>query len=68
MPLLSLPPCLQVYVRKRPFLDKFLAWVAARFEVVIFTASQQVRACVVDTDREKWGNYYALWRACVGCY
>ena len=34
----------QVFVRKRPYLDRFLAWVAARFEVVIFTASQQVRA------------------------
>ena len=33
-----------VYVRKRPFLDKFLAWASARFEVVIFTASQQVYA------------------------
>lgn len=34
----------QVWVRKRPYLDRFLAWVAARFEVVIFTASQQVYA------------------------
>ena len=34
----------QVFVRKRPYLDKFLAWVSSRFEVVIFTASQQVRS------------------------
>ena len=33
-----------VYVRKRPHLDKFLAWIAGRFEVTIFTASQQVYA------------------------
>lgn len=34
----------QVYVRKRPYLDRFLAWIAGRFEVTIFTASQQVYA------------------------
>ncbi|RYG40080.1 hypothetical protein EON68_04675, partial [archaeon] len=34
----------QVYVRKRPYLDKFLQWIAGRFEVTIFTASQQVYA------------------------
>lgn len=34
----------QVYVRKRPHLDKFLQWIAGRFEVTIFTASQQVYA------------------------
>lgn len=34
----------QVYVRKRPYLDRFLAWIAGRFEVAIFTASQQVYA------------------------
>jgi TFIIF-interacting CTD phosphatase-like protein len=33
----------QVYVRKRPHLDKFLNWITGKFEVVIFTASQQVR-------------------------
>jgi CTD small phosphatase-like protein 2 len=33
-----------VYVRKRPGLDDFLAAVSALFEVVIFTASQQVYA------------------------
>lgn len=35
---------MQVYVRKRPYLDRFLAWIAGRFEVTIFTASQQVRS------------------------
>jgi CTD small phosphatase-like protein 2 len=34
----------QVYVRKRPHLDKFLQWITGRFEVTIFTASQQVYA------------------------
>lgn len=33
-----------VYVRKRPYLDRFLQWIAGRFEVTIFTASQQVYA------------------------
>jgi CTD small phosphatase-like protein 2 len=33
-----------VYVRKRPHLDRFLQWIAGRFEVTIFTASQQVYA------------------------
>ena len=42
-----LHPAPQVYVRKRPYLDKFLAWASARFEVVIFTASQQVRTVTV---------------------
>lgn len=34
----------QVYVRKRPYLDRFLAAVASKFEVTVFTASQQVYA------------------------
>lgn len=34
----------QVYVRKRPYLDKFLRAIAGKFEVTIFTASQQVYA------------------------
>mmetsp|Transcript_6799 Transcript_6799/g.14750 ORF Transcript_6799/g.14750 Transcript_6799/m.14750 type:complete len:317 (-) Transcript_6799:366-1316(-) len=34
----------QVYARKRPHLDQFLAAVAEIFEVVVFTASQKVYA------------------------
>jgi CTD small phosphatase-like protein 2 len=34
----------QVYVRKRPHLETFLETVAAKFEIVIFTASQRVYA------------------------
>jgi len=34
----------QVYVRKRPHLDIFLEAVAAKFEVVVFTASQRIYA------------------------
>ena len=34
----------QVYVRKRPYLDKFLAAIAGVFEVTVFTASQEVYA------------------------
>jgi CTD small phosphatase-like protein 2 len=33
-----------VYVRKRPHLDKFFALIAGKFEVTVFTASQQVYA------------------------
>ena len=44
LPAAPRPTSPQVYVRKRPYLDKFLAWASARFEVVIFTASQQVYA------------------------
>ena len=33
-----------VYVRKRPYLKKFLERVADMFEVVIFTASQSIYA------------------------
>ena len=54
----------QVYVRKRPYLDRFLSWVAARFEVVIFTASQQVRARARARARA-WARAWAWVRACV---
>lgn len=33
-----------VYVRKRPFLDRFFQSIAGKFEVTVFTASQQVYA------------------------
>ena len=45
----------QVYVLKRPFLEQFLQAVSKLFEVVIFTASQQIYADallnLVDKDR-----------------
>jgi CTD small phosphatase-like protein 2 len=33
-----------IFVKKRPHLDRFLAWASARFEITIFTASQQIYA------------------------
>mmetsp|Transcript_165717 Transcript_165717/g.402724 ORF Transcript_165717/g.402724 Transcript_165717/m.402724 type:complete len:457 (+) Transcript_165717:429-1799(+) len=34
----------EVFVRKRPYLDHFLEWCASKYEVTVFTASQQVYA------------------------
>lgn len=34
----------EVFVRKRPYLDRFLEWCAAKYEVTVFTASQKVYA------------------------
>lgn len=48
----------QVYVRKRPYLDKFLRWIHGKFEITIFTASQQARARVCASARAG-----ELWRA-----
>ena len=54
----------QVYVRKRPHLDKFLQWIAGKFEVTIFTASQQVYAEKLLNLLDPEGRYisYRLYR------
>ena len=43
-PVLSEGTAYEVFLKKRPHLDAFLAHVSSRFEVVVFTASQEVYA------------------------
>lgn len=46
----------KVYVRKRPYLDRFLEAVYDKFEVTVFTASQKVYASrlldLLDTEKK----------------
>ena len=48
--------CRQVYVRKRPHMEQFLARVSELFEVAVFTASQKVYAdpllSIIDPKRQ----------------
>eukprot|EP01038_Epipyxis_sp_PR26KG_P004847 gene4847-6794_t len=58
----------QVYVRKRPYLDYFLETVSKSYEVVVFTASQQVYADVLldHLDPQRQHVSYRLFReACL---
>mmetsp|Transcript_23323 Transcript_23323/g.54003 ORF Transcript_23323/g.54003 Transcript_23323/m.54003 type:complete len:441 (+) Transcript_23323:62-1384(+) len=58
----------QVYVRKRPHLDYFMAKVASMFEVVVFTASQRVYAdrllSIIDPGR-RWVKHRLFRDSCV---
>ena len=53
----SFPVLGQIYALKRPYLEQFLEQVSQLFEVVVFTASQQVYADsllnLIDTEK-RW--------------
>jgi CTD small phosphatase-like protein 2 len=58
----------KVYVRKRPHFDKFVEEVGRKFEVVIFTASQQVYADrlldILDPERT-WSKHRLFRDSCL---
>lgn len=47
----------QIWARKRPFMEEFLRLAAAKFEVVVFTASQRVYADQVLNRIDPTGEY-----------
>lgn len=58
----------QVYVRKRPFFEKFLATVSKLFEVVVFTASEKAYADnlldILD-EKKQWVHGRAFRDSCI---
>ena len=57
-----------MYVRKRPHMDEFMAQVAEKFEIIVFTASQRVYAdrllSIIDPQR-KWIKHRVFRDSCV---